>query len=82
MTERTIINGVYQCTIRVPERIMQMLEEAFKLDSMVFNRLVCDALEHFSYCPVDSPRGQLERIGTMTKELRERVRKLELQVQT
>ena len=77
-TKYQIINGEWQTTVRIPEKLLKYLEEGCKLGQVVFNTLVCDALQHYCFCPIDSPKGTLERMGSLINELRGRVSKLEL----
>lgn len=76
-----IHRGHYQTTIRLPERLMRELDAAFRLDRVVFSQLVCDALEHYANCPVDSPGERLEKLEVKVQENRHRVLKLESESQ-
>ena len=76
--EEKIYNGQFQTTVYIPEKTMRLLDQAFRLDQIKFTRLVCDALEHYASCPVDNPRSQLERMGALINEHRDRITKLEL----
>ena len=76
-SSRVYYNGEWQTTIRIPEDLIEKLELAFRLDMIKFNKLVCKALEHYAYCPVDSPRGTLEKLGAQVKELKGRLEKVE-----
>ena len=70
--------GHFKTTVRIPDKLMRLVEASYKLDTIVINTLLCEALEHFCACPVDNPRAQLDQMKQLISELHDRTSKLEL----